>query len=150
MFPIVSSLAPPTGHLLISILDAFRCNQNRSILLPKSNIASIPVARRENEIEDMAAYTRKATMIRLCRRTGRENRLCNRQRQKLAARLAQIAILTYCKVTGGEIIQACNTYRQPVDIFVGPRFVSMILHGFQQGSNELEIQSTSRATNGWH
>ena len=58
MFPIVSNRAPPTGHLLRSILAAFRCSQNSRTLLPKSNTESIPVARSDRERDEMAAYTR--------------------------------------------------------------------------------------------
>lgn len=57
MLPMVSSLDPPTGHLFISSLDAFLWSQTRRTLLPISKTESIPVARREREPEDMAAYT---------------------------------------------------------------------------------------------
>jgi hypothetical protein len=57
MFPMVSRRAPPTGHLLESSLAAFRCSQNNRTLLPTSNTESIPVARSDNDPEEMAAYT---------------------------------------------------------------------------------------------
>jgi len=59
MFPIVSSLAPPTGHLLSFKFSAFLCSQKSRRLLPMSNIESMPVARSERERADMAAYTVK-------------------------------------------------------------------------------------------
>lgn len=57
MFPIVSRRAPPTGHLFLSRLAAFRCSQNKRTLLPISKTESIPVASRDNESDDAAAYT---------------------------------------------------------------------------------------------
>lgn len=57
MFPIVSNRAPPTGHLFRSILLAFLCSQIRRTLLPMSKIESIPVASKERDSDDIAAYT---------------------------------------------------------------------------------------------
>lgn len=52
-----SSLEPPTGHLLMSMLLAFLWMRYSNTLLPMSKTESIPVARRESEAEDIAAYT---------------------------------------------------------------------------------------------
>lgn len=52
-----SSLEPPTGHLLMSMLLAFLWIRYSNTLLPMSKTESIPVARRESEAEDIAAYT---------------------------------------------------------------------------------------------
>ena len=56
-FPMVSSRAPPTGHFFSSMAFAFRCSQYNRTLLPMSKTESMPVARRESEAEDTAAYT---------------------------------------------------------------------------------------------
>lgn len=57
MLPMVSSRAPPTGHLFISSLAAFLCNQKSRTLLPMSKTESMAVARRDNEPAVIAAYT---------------------------------------------------------------------------------------------
>lgn len=59
ILPIVSRRAPPTGHLFMSSLWAFLCNQNNKTLLPKSNTESMPVANRERDDPVIAAHTRK-------------------------------------------------------------------------------------------
>lgn len=53
----VSNRAPPTGHLLTSKLLAFLCSQKSMTLLPKSKMESMPVARRESDSDEIAAYT---------------------------------------------------------------------------------------------
>lgn len=58
ILPIVSSRAPPTGHLFMSSFWAFLCNQNNKILLPKSNTESMPVANSERDDPVIAAHTR--------------------------------------------------------------------------------------------
>jgi hypothetical protein len=68
MLPIVSSLAPPTGHLLTSSRFALSCSQTKRTLLPMSNTESIAVARREYEDEDTAAYTKNMKGINLVNR----------------------------------------------------------------------------------
>lgn len=55
ILPIVSSLDPPTGHLLMSSELAFLWSQTSSTLDPMSNTESIPVASNEREPEVMAA-----------------------------------------------------------------------------------------------
>lgn len=63
------------------------------MLLPISKIASIPVASKDSDSEEMAAYTGRG--IRQLRRELRVNLLrCSTQRQKLAIKLAHTAILT--------------------------------------------------------
>lgn len=57
IFPIVCNLDPPTGHLFASSLLDFICKKNKRILDPISNTESIPVASKERDSEDAAAYT---------------------------------------------------------------------------------------------
>ena len=57
MLPMVSRRDPPTGHLLMSMLAAFLLSQTRRTLLPISKTESIPVARRESDRDETAAYT---------------------------------------------------------------------------------------------
>jgi hypothetical protein len=66
MFPIVSNLAPPTGHLLTSSRKAFLCSQKRRTLLPTSNRASIPVVSSESDNAEIAAYTTSVDTINEC------------------------------------------------------------------------------------
>lgn len=63
MFPIVSRRDPPTGHLLTSRLDAFLLSQTSKTLLPMSKTESIPVASRDSERDDIAAYTAKLNSV---------------------------------------------------------------------------------------
>ena len=57
MLPMVSSRDPPTGHLLMSSVPAFLFSHSRRMLLPMSNTESMPVASKESDSDDMAAYT---------------------------------------------------------------------------------------------
>ena len=63
-------------------------------LLPKSKMESIPVAKRDSDTEDMAAYTVVEASADVERGEERVAR-CMTTRAKLAPRLAQTAILTW-------------------------------------------------------
>lgn len=54
-FPMVSNLAPPTGHLFVSNRAALRCSQKSRTLAPMSKTASIALARRDRDADDIAA-----------------------------------------------------------------------------------------------
>ena len=57
MFPVVSSLEPPTGHRLASSFWDLRCNQSSTKLLAGSKTESIAVARKDKDPDVIAAYT---------------------------------------------------------------------------------------------